>query len=106
MQTTLVAVGTPLLQLVGSCHHGCASSVAGPTHVVSGFSQVVARNNPVTIWCNLARYLSSGPVAIVDFQSKLPVDTFEGLVFKSTAWIVGLLVVFVPLAIHLYRKLD
>ena len=47
-----------------------------------------------------------GPVAIVDFESKLPVDTFEGLVFKSTAWIVGLLVVFVPLAIHLYRKLD
>ena len=82
------------------------SSAFVPVAGMSGFLQVVARNNPVTIWCNLARYLSSGPVAIVDFQSKLPVDTFEGLVFKSTAWIVGLLVVFVPLAIHLYRKLD
>ena len=42
----------------------------------------------------------------MDFESKLPVDTFEGLVVKSTVWIVGLLVVFVPLAIRLYRKLD
>ena len=82
------------------------SSAFVPVAGMSGFLQVVARNNPVTIWCNLARYLSSGTVAIVDFESKLPVDTFEGLVFKSVAWIVGLLVVFVPLAIHLYRKLD
>jgi ABC-2 type transport system permease protein/oleandomycin transport system permease protein len=82
------------------------SSAFVPVAGMSGFLQVVARNNPVTIWCNLARYLSSGPVAIVDFQTKVPVDTFEGLVFKSTIWIVGLLVVFVPLAIHLYRKLD
>jgi ABC-2 type transport system permease protein/oleandomycin transport system permease protein len=82
------------------------SSAFVPVAGMSGFLQVVARNNPVTIWCNLARYLSSGTVAIVDFESRLPVDTFEGLVFKSVAWIVGLLVVFVPLAIHLYRKLD
>jgi ABC-2 type transport system permease protein len=82
------------------------SSAFVPVAGMSGFLQVVARNNPVTIWCNLARYLSSGAVAIVDFQTKVPVDTFEGLVFKSAAWIVGLLVVFVPLAIHLYRKLD
>ena len=82
------------------------SSAFVPVAGMSGFLQVVARNNPVTIWCNLARYLSSGSVAIVDFESKLPVDTFEGLVFKSTVWIIGLLVVFVPLAIHLYRKLD
>ena len=82
------------------------SSAFVPVAGMSGFLQVVARNNPVTIWCNLARYLSSGSVAIVDFESKLPVDTFEGLVFKSTIWIIGLLVVFVPLAIHLYRKLD
>jgi ABC transporter DrrB family efflux protein len=82
------------------------SSAFVPVAGMSGFLQVVARNNPVTIWCNLARYLSSGPVAIVDFQTKVPVDTFEGLMFKSAAWIIGLLVVFVPLAIHLYRKLD
>jgi len=42
----------------------------------------------------------------VDFETRLPVDTFEGLLFKSAIWIIGLLVVFVPLAIHLYRKLD
>ena len=38
--------------------------------------------------------------------TKLPVDTFEGLLFKSAVWIVGLLIIFVPLAIRLYRKLD
>ena len=30
----------------------------------------------------------------------------RGLLFKSAVWIVGLLIVFVPLAIRLYRKLD
>jgi hypothetical protein len=34
------------------------------------------------------------------------IDTFEGLALKSSIWIVGLLVVFVPLAIRLYRKLT
>jgi hypothetical protein len=36
----------------------------------------------------------------------LPVDTFEALVVKSALWIAGLLVIFVPLAIRLYRRLD
>jgi ABC-2 type transport system permease protein len=82
------------------------SSAFVPVVGMAGFLQVVARNNPVTTWCNLARYLSSGNLAILDPISKLPVDTLEGLVVKSTAWIVGLMAVFVPLAIHLYRKLD
>ena len=36
----------------------------------------------------------------------LTVDTFEGLLLKSVLWIVGLLVIFIPLAVRLYRKLD
>jgi ABC transporter DrrB family efflux protein len=68
--------------------------------------QVVARHNPVTYWCNLARYLAVGPPGITDPVSHVPIDTFHGLLFKSVLWIAGLLVVFVPLAIRLYRKLD
>jgi hypothetical protein len=36
----------------------------------------------------------------------MPIDTFEGLVVKSVLWIVGLLLIFVPLAIRLYRRLT
>jgi ABC transporter DrrB family efflux protein len=82
------------------------SSAFVPVAGMASFLQVVARNNPVTIWCNLARYLSVGPVGIIDFNTKLPVDTFEGLLVKSVVWILLLLAIFVPLAIRLYRKLD
>jgi ABC-2 type transport system permease protein len=73
---------------------------------MASFLQVIARNNPVTHWCNLARYLSLGPVALIDATTHQPIDTFEGLLVKSVLWIAGLLAIFVPLAIRLYRKLD
>ncbi len=82
------------------------SSAFVPVPGMAPFLQVVARNNPVTIWCNLARYLSVGNVGIIDFNTKLPVDTFEGLLVKSVVWILVLLAIFVPVAIRLYRKLD
>jgi ABC-2 type transport system permease protein len=82
------------------------SSAFVPVAGMSGFLQVVARNNPVTIWCNLARYLSNGPTGILDPQTGIPLDTFEALVWKSAIWIIGILLVFVPIAIRLYRKLD
>jgi hypothetical protein len=68
--------------------------------------QPIARANPVSIWCNLARYLSNGDLGITDPQTGLPVDTFEGLLFKSILWIVILLAIGVPIAIRLYRRLD
>ena len=73
---------------------------------MASFLQVIARNNPVTHWCNLARYLSAGERAVIDSVTHQPVDTFEGLVVKSVAWIAVLLAIFVPLAIRLYRKLT
>jgi hypothetical protein len=45
-------------------------------------------------------------MGILDRDTGLPIDTFEGLVIKSTLWIVGILLVFVPIAIRLYRRLD
>jgi ABC-2 type transport system permease protein len=82
------------------------SSAFVPVVGMAPFLQVIARNNPITHWCNLARYLAVGPGAIVDAQTHLSVNTFHALVFLSVIWIVGLLLVFVPLAIRLYRKLT
>jgi ABC-2 type transport system permease protein len=77
---------------------------------VAGMSealQPIAENNPVTYWCNLARYLSIGDVAIpVDPATGAPMYTFEELVVKSALWIIVLLAIFIPLSIRLYRKLT
>lgn len=83
-----------------------ASSSFVPVAGISSFLQVVARNNPVTHWCNLARYLALGSEGLIDPATHLPIDTYEALMLKSVLWIVGLLIVFVPLAIRLYRRLT
>ena len=82
------------------------SSAFVPVAGMAGFLQPIARHNPVTVWCNLARYLSNGLPGITDFKTGIAVDTVEGLLIKSVVWIVVLLVIFVPLAIRLYRKLT
>jgi ABC-2 type transport system permease protein len=82
------------------------SSAFVPVVGMAPFLQVVARHNPVTYWCNLARYLAVGLPGITDPVSHVAIDTFHGLLVKSVLWIAGLLVVFVPLAIRLYRRLD
>lgn len=81
------------------------SSAFVPISGMAGFLQVVARNNPVSHWCNLARYLSLGEVGILD-DMRRPIDTFEGLVVRSIVWMAVLLAIFVPLAIRLYRRLT
>jgi ABC transporter DrrB family efflux protein len=82
------------------------SSAFVPVIGMAPFMQVIARHNPVTYWCNLSRYLALGPPGITDGKTGIAIDTFEGLLFKSVVWIVVLLVIFVPLAIRLYRRLD
>jgi ABC-2 type transport system permease protein len=82
------------------------SSAFVPVAGMAPFLQVVARHNPVTYWCNLARYLAIGPPGITDPTTQLPVASFHSLVVTSIAWIVVLLLIFVPLAIRLYRKLT
>jgi len=81
------------------------SSIFVPVRGMHPVLEAVARNNPMTHWANLARYLSIGEVGIIDPNTGLPVDTFEGLLVKSVLWIVVLLVVFIPLAVRLYRRL-
>jgi ABC-2 type transport system permease protein len=83
------------------------SSAFVPVAGMAPFLQPIARENPVTIWCNLARYLSLGHVGIpVDPATGVPIASFETLLVKSIAWIALLLIIAVPLAIRLYRKLD
>jgi ABC-2 type transport system permease protein/oleandomycin transport system permease protein len=82
------------------------SSIFLPPQGMHPVLEAVARNNPMTYWANLVRYLSIGQEGIVDPTTGIPVDTFEGLLLKSVLWIVGLLVVFIPLAVRLYRRLD
>ena len=82
------------------------SSAFVPVAGMAPFLQPIARENPVTVWCNLARYLAIGFPAITDPITHVPVDSFHGLLFKSVAWIIGLLLVFIPLANRLYRRLT
>jgi ABC transporter DrrB family efflux protein len=82
------------------------SSAFVPVQGMASWLQPIAEHNPVTVWCNLARYLSVGDIGILDRTTRLPIDTFEGLLLKSILWIVGLAIIFVPLAIRLYRRLD
>ncbi len=82
------------------------SSAFVPVVGMEPFMQVIARNNPVTHFCNLARYLALGPQGIIDPSTGIPVATFHYLVAISVLWIAGLLLIFVPLAIRLYRRLT
>ncbi|HSL10511.1 MAG TPA: ABC transporter permease [Actinomycetota bacterium] len=78
-----------------------------PVESMSSVLQPIARNNPITFWCDLARHLSLGSefVAAATPASQ-PVTSVDDLVIKSALWIVGLLAVFIPLSIRLYRKLT
>ncbi|HEX6844861.1 MAG TPA: ABC transporter permease [Actinomycetota bacterium] len=77
-----------------------------PVAYMADFLQPIAEHNPVTYWCNLARYLSIGPVAVTDPITGVPAYSLEELVVRSVLWIVGLLAIFIPLSIRLYRKLT
>jgi ABC-2 type transport system permease protein len=85
------------------------SSAFVPVAGMASWLQPIAQHNPVTYWCNLARYLALGDPGIpVDppGPTGVPIDTPEGLMIKSAIWVAILLVVFVPLSIRLYRKLK
>jgi ABC-2 type transport system permease protein/oleandomycin transport system permease protein len=75
------------------------SSALVPIEGMAPWVQVIARNNPITHWANLARYFALG-----EFSSMG--GTVEQLILWSTLWIVGLLAVFMPLSIRLYSKLT
>jgi daunorubicin resistance protein C len=81
-----------------------ASSAFVPIATMPGWLQPIAKVNPITITVNAVRSLTLG-------QLPAPVAKFVGLqgstfthVWQALAWIAGLLLVFVPLAIRGYRR--
>jgi ABC transporter DrrB family efflux protein len=83
------------------------SSALVPVEGMISWLQPVAEHNPVTIWANCARTLALGDVALpIDKATGAAATSLESLVVTSLLWIVGLLIVFVPLAIRQYRKLT
>jgi ABC-2 type transport system permease protein len=61
--------------------------------------QVIARNNPITHWANLARYFAIGEFPNMG-------GSVEELIVYSTIWLVVTIAVFTPLSIRLYSKLT
>jgi ABC-2 type transport system permease protein/oleandomycin transport system permease protein len=67
-----------------------ASAAFVPVQTMPGWLQAFARNQPITFVTNAARSLALG----------IPAD---GAIWKSLIWIIGILLVFVPLAVWSYR---
>jgi len=70
-----------------------ASSIFVPVSTLSGFLKSFAMHNPISYTVNVVRALSLGQ----------PVGNN---VWYSLAWIVGILIVFMPLAVNRYRKIS
>ncbi len=79
------------------------SAALVPVIGMASWIQPVAEHNPVTVWANSARVLALGDVAIPPNYGP---QTLQGLLITSVVWIAGLLLVFVPIAIRMYRKLT
>jgi ABC transporter DrrB family efflux protein len=75
-----------------------ASSVFVPTDTMPSWLQAFAENQPVTIIGNAIRGLMLGPGALPAGQ------TVSGQVTLAFVWIAGILVVFAPLAVRIYRR--
>jgi ABC-2 type transport system permease protein len=85
------------------------SSALVPVTGMPKILQAVARNNPVTIWSNTVRYLTVGRVYDpIHHAVVLPPlgDSGLSLVVKSSLWIIGILLVFVPISVRTYRKVT
>jgi ABC transporter DrrB family efflux protein len=75
------------------------SSAIVPVVGMAEWVQVIARNNPITHWANLARYFAFGEFSTMG-------GTPEQLMLWSALWIIGIVAVFTPLSIRLYNKLT
>jgi ABC transporter DrrB family efflux protein len=71
-----------------------ASAVFVPTQSMPDWLQVFANNNPITHVAEASRWMATGIG-----------DGFDHLMW-AFAWIIGLLVVFVPLSVRRYRRMT
>jgi ABC-2 type transport system permease protein/oleandomycin transport system permease protein len=74
-----------------------ASSAFVPSATFPGWLQAWANVNPVSIWVETFRLLTLGEL----YHATRSLGT---LLWQSTAWFLGLLMVAVPLSIRLYRR--
>jgi ABC transporter DrrB family efflux protein len=90
-----VASFLPLFPLV------FASSVFVPTSTMPSWLQVFADNQPITILANTARSL------MLPEQAVTQIGLSQGsLIVQSLAWTAGLMLLFAPLAVRLYRRVS
>jgi ABC-2 type transport system permease protein len=82
-----------------------ASSAFVPAQTFPGWLQAFARVNPVSIWVDTVRVLTLGELYT---QSPSPlfrdVPTLGTLLWQSTAWFAGILIVFWYLGVRVYRR--
>jgi ABC-2 type transport system permease protein len=83
-----------------------ASSAFVPVSNMPGWLQAFAWHQPVTIVVNAARALMLGPESAAQLQAEgiLRASTLS-YTLQSIAWIVGILAVFVPLAVRRFNRL-
>jgi ABC-2 type transport system permease protein/oleandomycin transport system permease protein len=81
------------------------SSAFVPVATFDSWLQPIARNNPVTIWANTVRVLTLGE-RVTESKSDLFVDipSLGNLLWVSTLWLVGILVVASFLGVRKYRR--
>lgn len=84
-ETAQVAGFLPVFPLV------FASSVFSPVNTMPGWLQAFAKHQPVTVTVDAIRHLTQG-------------GTVAGPMWQSLAWSIGILLVFVPLAVNRYRN--
>jgi len=72
-----------------------ASAIFVPVETMPSWLQVFVRNQPVTQVVSAVRYLTRGNV-----------PNGSAFVWHTLLWIVGLLIVFAPIAVWRYRKID
>lgn len=91
-----------------------ASSVFVPTDTMPTWLQGFAVNQPITVTVNALRGLMLGREALANFQPGMSssqlaeavanAPTVQGQVLLSLFWSIAIMVIFVPLAIRVYRK--
>jgi hypothetical protein len=79
------------------------SAALVPVIGMASWIQPIAEHNPVTVWANTARVLALGDVAIPPNYGP---QSLQSLIITSVVWIATLLLVFVPVAIRMYRRLT